>query len=987
MSFDYSKLGDPGYFNDGRAAAHSDHTAGKRISLDGLWKFHFCATVAGRPLGFEEPGFDVELWDDIRVPRHIQLAGYDTPQYCNVEYPWDGLEQIEPGQVPEHNPVGSYVRFFTWDSAPGKVSLVFEGAESALAVWLNGQYVGYSTDSFTPSEFDVTDFLLDGTNRLAVQVFKFSSGSWLEDQDMFRFSGLFRSVYLLAAPRAHLEDVGVSYELNDDFTEARVKVSCALSAGSVKAYLGGVEVAQGSAELEFCVLDPELWSAERPYLHELRLEVFDGGELCESTVIPIGFRRVAIEDGVLKLNGQRLVFKGVNRHEFGAEGRVMSYEQTEADIQLLKRLNVNAVRTCHYPNNSFLYDLCDRYGLYVVDEVNLETHGLWGEIEAGLRDVEHAIPGGDPAWRDAVFDRANSMYMRDRNHASVIMWSLGNESFGGTTLRDLHAWFKGVDPSRPVQYEGVWHDQRYLETSDFYSLMYYPVREVREFMETRRDKPWLMIEYAHSMGNSFGAVDEYMDLAYQEDLFQGGFIWDFADQALQLRDPQGETYFGYGGDFGDRPHDSDFSGDGICFADHTPKPACQEVKRVYQPIEVEVLRDSVHIENRSLFTPTSQYRCVVSVSSAGRSEFSVDLDTNVAPGERASYPLPDAVAGLLDDGEERVVDVSFRLRSAQEWAEAGWEVAFGQGVFGSQFPQIRPRTRSGAEPNTHPTQAPKLVTGTFNVGVSGPHFSVLFSKLQGGLVSYKWAGRELLKNVPKPCFWHAPTSNERGWDMPFADGQWQLASRYAKAEFAGVTQDECSTTVAFDYKFPAGGHCLVSYSVFADGYVEALLKLEPWQDAADPPEFALLLETDPTLQHLRWYGDGPEETYLDRRKGAKLAVYEAEVGQQLSRYLRPQEAGNHTGVRWASVTDESGLGLRFEAIDAPIEFSALPWTPWEIEAADHPNELPLTRHTVLRPAYKRRGVAGDDTWGAKTHEQYRVPAGPLVFRLGFNGVA
>ncbi len=1003
MTFDLSRLADPRVVAENRMPAHSDHRwfrdhaeaasgrSGYEQLLNGTWKFHYAPNPAEAVDGFEAADFDASGWDDIPVPAHIQLQGYDRPQYVNVQYPWDGWEQVEPGQIPTlFNPVASYVRDFELDRplATGEtVSVVFAGAESAIAVWCNGRYVGYGTGSFTPSEFDLTDALVAGANRLAVQVFKFSSGSWLEDQDMFRFSGLFRDVVLARRPAAHLEDLRVRVALADDHSSAEVRVEVELRGeGTVSGRLegaGDLEPA-GDGVLVVRVENPRLWSPESPTLYELVLEVRDAaGELTEVVPQQVGIRRFAIEDGILRLNGKRVVFHGVNRHEFGLEGRVMTREQTEEDMRALKRINVNAIRTSHYPNNSFFYELADRFGFLVIDEMNLETHGMWDRLRyLGVGDDE-AFPGDRPEWLPALLDRAESMVERDKNHASVVMWSCGNESYGGTGILAVADWFRARD-DRPVHYEGTDWDTRHPEMTDVLSRMYTPAAQLEAYLDENPGKPLILCEYAHAMGNSFGAVDEYVELAYRVPRFQGGFIWDFSDQAIAMTDPDGRPFLGYGGDNGDSPHDGDFCGNGIFFADHSPSPKTQEVAKVYEGLKVSVGREAFTVENRYLATSSSAFECVVTLSREGELLETATVETTVAPGERATHPLPVRVP---DAAGEYAVEVAFRLREATEWADAGHVVAWGQGVFGAWVPLAQ----LGVE-------APRVVHGIHNTGVHGSRFHVNFSRLHGGLTSYRFGegaegGRELLRGVVRPSFWHAPTSNERGWGAPAEDGAWLLASRYASTSPGSLDPvvtiaDDGSVTAVYRYPLPIrpATVCEVAYRVDGSGRVEVTQTMELVDGLPDLPEFGTLLTTADRLDTWRWYGEGPEESYVDRRRGARLGVYETDVRSALTPYLRPQEAGSRTGVRWAEVTDERGAGLRFDAAEG-MEFSALPWTPEQIEAAAHPNELPPSHRTVLRPALMRRGVAGDDSWGARTLPQYRLPTtGTLRFRFGFTGV-
>lgn len=998
MTFDHDRIADPTFFRENRMAAHSDHRwfagateAATGVSsfeacLNGLWKFHYARNPSQVVPGFEAIDYDTSGWDDIPVPAHIQLQGYGRPQYVNVQYPWDGHEDIRPGQVPKRtNPVGCYVTHFTLDRplADGeRLSISFKGAESAIALWCNGTYVGYGADTFTPSEFDLTGLVVAGENKLAAQVFTWTAGSWIEDQDFYRFSGLFRDVVLYRRPAVHVEDLRIVTELADDLGTAVVRLDTRLTGeGSVRASLDGVgALAESDGSLAITIDRPRLWSGEDPHLYALTVEVCDaGGAVVEVIPQRVGVRRFGVEDGVLKINGQRIVFNGVNRHEFGLQGRVMTREQTEADLRLMKAANINAVRTSHYPNNSFLYELCDEYGMYVIDEMNLESHGMWDALKEERITLEQMVPGDRPEWRDVLLDRAASMLQRDKNHACIVMWSCGNESFGGTNIRDVAAYFRAQD-IRPVHYEGIAWDPRYPETTDVHSQMYTPVAGVEEFLRTHREKPFVLCEYAHAMGNSFGAVDRYVDLAYRDPLFQGGFIWDFADQAIALKDRHGKDFLGYGGDCGERPTDYEFSANGILFADHTPTPMLQEVKFAYRPLDVVVTRDGFDVTNRYLFTRSSQLDCVVSVSREGVLLEEATAETDVAPGRTVSYRLPVSVPHAPG---EYVVEVSFRLRAATRWAEAGHEVAFGQAAVTVEGSAAR-----------RPVVAPELVDGVANIGVHGRHFSVLFSRLFGGLVSYRYGntpdgGREMLRAIPKPNFWHAPTDNENGWGMPARDGLWLLASRYAKPvkDSPEPIVGEDAVEVRYAYLLPSqpASECTLAYRVDGEGRIDVTLTLRQGDGLPDAPEFGLLFTAAADLAHLTWYGEGPDESYVDRRLGAKLGVYRGEVAEQLTPYVRPQEAGNHTGVRWATVTDAQGWGLRFEC-DGGMEFSALPWTPFEVENALHPVDLPPIQRTILRPALMRRGVAGDDSWGSQPHPEYRLPEGEeLVFRFSIQG--
>lgn len=1005
MTFDPAVLTDPTVVQIGRMQPHSDHAwfaskdevrngqSSYSQLLDGTWSFRYARNLSRAPEDFWRDGFDVAKWDSIRVPGHIQMQGFDRPQYANTQYPWDGLEQIEPPMIPtEYNPVACYVRDFELERPRGRderVTITFHGAESAMALWLNGTFVGYAEDSFTPSEFDITDLLRDGSNRLAVQVFRWCAGSWLEDQDFYRFSGLFRSVELRTYPTSHLRDLRIGVTVADDYRSAVVSVDTDLvGEGGIQLSLRNVgdleQVAEGRYQIG--IENPHLWSAEDPFLYPLDITVQGSdGEITEYISQEVGVRRFGIEDGILQINGQRLVIKGVNRHEFGLEGRVMTREQTEEDIRLIKRAGMNSVRTSHYPNNGFFYELCDRYGLYVMDEMNLESHGLWDLIRYAGLPVESAVPGDNPVWMPLLLDRAANMYQRDKNHPSIVMWSCGNESFGGRDIAEVADYFRQVD-SRPVHYEGIHWDPRYPQTSDVYSQMYTPAAKIEEFLAQNREKPFILCEYAHAMGNSFGGVDRYIDLAYRDELFQGGYIWDFADQAILLKDRYGQDYFGYGGDCGEYPHDGDFCGNGIFFADHTPTPRMQEVKYLYQGLISEIANGRVKISNRYNFTNAAAFDCVVSVSREGELVLQQTTEIDLEPGCDGEFALP---IWVPEEQGEYVVEVSFQLKEATPWADKGYEVAADQAVVRVGTPVAMQRPE------------PTVVHGFHNIGVHGPQFSAIFSRLTGGLQAYAYGEdgqrEQLLKAAPKPNFWHASTSNEKAWGGPFEDGQWLVASlfpRYEQSpESPSFEMRDGRAVITFRYLLPTSpeSECLVEYAVAGDGHVGVTMTLDAQKLEGDIPEFGMLFKTDANLNELTWYGEGPDESYSDRRKGAKLGVYSQEVAAQLSQYLVPQEAGNHTGVRWAEVKDSEGRGLRFDCEGDPdqtsMEFSALHWSPFEVENATHHFELPAVHNTFLRPALARRGVAGDDTWGSRPHSEYLIPAGrKLVFRFGFQGV-
>ena len=1008
--FDVNRLKDPGYFRENRLDPHSDHECrpSYRLSLNGLWKFAHAKDPAQVVPGFEQPGFDCHGWDDIHVPAHIQLEGWGHPQYANTEYPWDGLEDLRPGQLPEHfNPVACYVKHFRLpEEMKGKrVFISFQGAESCVAVWLNGTYIGFSSDSFTPHEFELTDALTDGENKLACRVYRWCAGSWLEDQDFLRFSGLYREVYLYAVPAAHLWDLNVTAEPDDSFTKGilqwKVKVSAPedtvlrlrLKDGG-KVLAEAEETVSGEAEASgtLTVEGPRLWSAEDPYLYSLEvvLAAPDGTE--ETSLQRVGFRKIVIRDSVIRVNGVRVVFKGVNRHDFcGETGRAVTEEKIRRDLLLMKRNNINAIRTSHYPNSGILYRLCDELGLYVIDENNMESHGMWDMLWQGYIAKEEMFPGCRKEWEPLLLDRIRSVVGRDRNHPSVVIWSCGNESLTGTVILAMSREFKRLDPTRPVHYEGdhqvdaLYPDLRLREITDIETEMYTPADQVRKYLKEHREKPFILCEYTHSMGNSNGAMHKYTELAYEEELYQGGFIWDFIDQALVMRDRFGRETLTYGGDWDDRPTDGIFCGNGIVFADGRETPKLQEVKYNYQDIVVCPDAEKMKVVNRHMFTSTSACRCVAVLEKDGKEIARREVATDVPPLSSAEIPLP---FGPQVEPGEYAVTVSFRLKEDTPWAPAGYEVAFGQGVWSVEAKKACPCLNGDLF----------CMSSPWNISVRGEHFSVQASRLTGALTSYCWGGTELLKTPLVPNFWRAPVNNDYGSKMPQRYAQWKIASLYAttafdpetmkkNAEARPVREEDGSVVFSLTYDLPTtpAASCVVTYRVCPCGKVTVRLDYDPVKELGDMPEFGMIAKLDADCDRVRFYGLGPAENYIDRREGARLGIWDYRAADNLTPYLLPQECGNRTGVRWAEITNARGQGLKLWLNGG--EFSALPWTPHEIENAAHGYELPPVSYTVLKMSLRQMGVGGDDSWGARTHPEYLIDVSkPLSFEFSFRGI-
>ena len=1032
MSFDYSRLKDPGFYRENRLDAHSDHiayaTAGEaelgqsslRFSLNGVWKFFYARNEGQVIPDFESAAYDCRPWEDIAVPAHVQLEGHGVPQYANVQYPWSGREELLPGQIPEYfNPVACYVKYFTLpESMRGKrVFASFQGAESCVAVWLNGKYIGFAGDSFTPSEFELTDALAEGENKLACRVYRWCSGSWLEDQDFLRFSGIFRDVYLFAAGAAHVWDLQTVATPNDAYTSglwqtrlllsapAGSRVSACLTddwklAQTVEAIVEpdtasfrdpAGKVTASKITLSGEVADAILWSAEDPYLYTLTLTVTAPDGAREIIRERVGFRKIEIKDSVILVNGVRVVFKGTDRHDFCAEtGRAVTEEKIRRDLTIMKKCNINAIRTSHYPNHSALYRLCDELGLYVIDENNMESHGMWDMFWKGKIGPDELFPGDRMEWQGMLLDRVRSMVGRDRNHPCVIMWSCGNESLSGQVILSMSNEFRALDPTRLVHYEGDSHmtpETRLRDCTDVESTMYVPADDIRAYLKDHREKPYILCEYTHSMGNSNGGMHLYTELAYEEPLYQGGFIWDFIDQCLVARARNGKETLLYGGDWDDRPHDGIFSGDGIIFGDGKETPKLQEIKYNYQNVKVDITETNVWIHNRHMFTDLDAFDCVWTLSRDGREIRREHRPVSVAPLTSFACALPkETLPG------EYALTVSFLLKEDTPWAPAGYEIGFGQGVWTVAETEENRVTVNKAQ------GAPLTVADSvWSVGVRGDGFETMFDR-NGAMISYVFGGKEYLKTPIAPNFWRAPTNNDNGNRMPQRYAQWKIASMYPSPWLTKATREkndkmvptrheDGSVTLDFALDLPTVPATAVDlqYRVWPDARVDVTMTYDPVAELGDMPEFGFTFKMDADCNRVRFYGLGPDENYVDRREGARLGIWNYRADENVTRYLLPQECGNRTGVRWADVTDFRGKGLR--VIPHGGEFSALPYTPHELENAAHDFELPPVNYTVIRASLQQMGVAGNDSWGARTLPQYLIPTDkPLTFTMTIQGI-
>lgn len=962
-------LANPEIFEVNREKSHSDHSyttkdGNLRQSLNGTWKFAYTEHPVDRPADFYKNDFDVTSFDEIKVPGHIQLQGYDKPQYVNTQYPWEGQESLVPPQIPQkRNPVGSYVKFFdVEESLLGKETFIsFQGVETAFYVWLNGEFVGYSEDSFTPSEFNITPYLKEKNNKLAVEVYRYSTASWLEDQDFWRFSGIFREVYLYAVPEVHVRDMKViadyDYENGSGVLTTELDI-VGKNDYAVKLTLtdkNGNKVYESDAtNVTASIPNVKPWSAENPYLYTLIAEISSNGEIVETAETKVGFRTFELKSGIMCLNGKRIVFKGINRHEWNANGgRVVTAEDMLWDIRFMKQNNINAVRTCHYPNNSLWYHLCDEYGIYLIDETNLETHGTWQKMGACEPSIN--VPASLPEWKEACLDRARSMYERDKNHASVLIWSCGNESYCGDDIAAMAAYFHEVDSTRLVHYEGVVWNRKYDHITDMESRMYAKPCDVIEYLEQNTGKPYISCEYMHAMGNSLGGMKLYTDLEDKFDAYQGGFIWDYIDQALY----KGGVLV-YGGDFDDRQSDYGFCTNGIVYADRTYSPKVSEAKQLYSNIRMCIANGVLTVENRNLFIDTSGYLFKVTLAKEGEILGTEEHRLNVAAGETGSVKIGLAIP---DNGGEYVMTASAVLAEDTLWAEKGHEISFAQEIV--KTPESKAETTAAKA---------EIVYGDFSVGVHGENFSLLFDKREGGVSSLIYDGKEYITRAPKISFFRAHTDNDAGAGYPYENAQWQIAGKYAKqigfdteehADRLDVTYTFVAPTVpAFEYK--------VTYTAYFDGRLGVKAEYPGVKGLSDMPVFAIDFKMKKQYDNFTFYGLGPDENYIDRNNGARLGVYTSNAQDNFTKYLNPQECGNRTGVRYVNVYNENGTGLSFTANKQHFEMSVLPYSAYELDNAMHREELPEPTYTWVRIAAKQMGVGGDDSWGAPVHQEFKI---------------
>lgn len=959
-------------------------------SLNGKWRFKLFQNYVYRPVDFAQPTYDTHNWDTVQVPCSWEMQGYGRPQYCNVRYAWEGHEDICPPNAPsKYNPVGCYVKRFKISEASIKENkrfvVAFEGVESAFYLYVNGNRIGYSESSFQRAEFDVTKYLLPGSNVLAVEVYHFCTGSWLECQDMWRLGGIFRDVYLYSTEREYIRDftaiatpdvqckdgnLDLSIKTNGAYEGLSVEMTLLDEEGHIVGLDNQCADENHHVALRAYVADAKLWSAEHPHLYTLVLCLKNNGAPLEYIGAKIGFRKVEIREGVLLVNNQRVVLKGVNRHEFTCDkGHYVSPEVMEEDIRLMKQNNINAVRTSHYPGDPKWLELCDRYGLYLIDENNMETHGTNGSKIVGSPQ----LPDSRREWKSACMDRVKALYERDKNHTCVIGWSLGNESLGGENLKEMYRFLKQADSNRFVHYECHGAPDEW-ELSDVYSRMYAKPEELEAYARhPRADKPMLLCEYSHAMGNSCGSTKEYTDLWYRHDKLQGGFIWDWADQSVCTTGPDEVEYFAYGGDFGDAPNDGNFCGNGLLFGDRTASPKLPEVKALYQSVEfepIDVECGVFRVTNRFLFTNLREFNFNWRQRNSRMVLREESIVIDVAPGETKVIDLE--LNKVIHT--EWYLDVAFTLAEDTLWAPAGHPVADTQFVM-NEFELDLPTLTS---------DLPLLVTDTYGtLRIMSDDFSVAFSRREGKLMSLRCNAEELLAGKAGMNFWRACTDNDRGSHVPVRLGTWREAGRDAsyRLEDYQVVDNGKKVIVTVSGKVHTQPDCTVGiiYSVTAKG-IEFDVTFLPEAGLPEIPEISMLFHFGEGFDSVQYLGKGPEENYIDRDNGVKLGLFQSEIDSLYVPYLKPQEHGERTGVRYAVL---KGKKKAVTFIGHPqFELNVSRYMPWELEAAAHANDLPKEDKTVVRIVARQQGVGGYDSWGAQPNPIYQNKT-DRIYRLKF----
>jgi len=1036
-----------GYDDEAAALADRREACPYVRSLNGPWRFRLAPTPAAAGEAFAAEGFDAAGWDEIAVPGNWTMQGYDKPIYTNVKLPF----VAEAPKAPEENPTGCYRREFTiprtWRGR--RIVLCFEGVESAFIVWVNGRKVGFSKGSRLPAEFDVTGRVRPGRNRLAVKVIRYCDGSYIEGQDHWKMAGIYRDVYLLARAAVHVRDLFVRTDLDADYRGATLALRARVAAGGgedASAYTvqmrlfdakgkpvfaspvaGGVLTGTGQvtrADLTQRVGNPRKWSAEAPYLYTLVVSLIGpAGKTVECTSCKVGFRKVELAHKRLLINGKAVLLKGVNRHEHDeSTGKTLSTESMIADIKLMKRHNINAVRTSHYPNDSRWYDLCDQYGLYLIDEANVECHAYYQKL------------AHEPEWAGAFLDRGMRMVERDKNHPSVILWSLGNESGHGPAHDAMAGWIRGYDPTRPIHYEGASRvaDERSKLATDIICPMYPPVeRLVAMAADPDETRPVIMCEYAHAMGNSCGNLKEYWDAIESTEGLQGGFIWDWVDQGIKQVDEHGREYYAYGGDFGDTINDLNFCCNGLIGPDRTPHPALLEYKKLLQPIGMRLVdpkAGQVEIVNKQDFTDLSAYRGVWSLSVDGRVVQKGTIRraelAKLAAGDNRVLTLP-ITKPVLGPGAECFLTVGFSLAKDTAWAAKGHRVAWEQFKMPYRA-SARRAVRTAAMPAVTLQQDDRYVVVSAEGSTTEEGCQLVFDKARGAIKSLTCNGTDLITDAPALHLWRAPTDNDGiklRVDPHKMLGEWLEAGydrlrgkvdsvrmgrlspkavrirvrttyspgrRQAPPAPAGVDPSARSNPFARRGRRrrwrPTRVVHTCTYTVYGSGDVVIDNVVTCPKRLPPLPRVGLMLAMPAGFENFTYLGRGPHENYRDRNAGATVGLYTSTVDEQYVPYVMPQAHGNKTDVRWAAVTNADGVGLL--AVGGELmEVSVSHFTDADLYRAVHTCELVPRAETIVNLDCAQSGLGGNSC-GPRTRAEYLIQPGrfEFTFRLRpFNG--
>jgi len=960
-------------------------------SLNGTWKFVYVDKYANRIKDFYQTGIDDSKWNDLSVPSNWELKGFGIPIYTNIIYPFPK----NPPFIGDNNPVGTYRKQFTvpadWDGR--EVILQFGSITGCAFVYVNGQKVGMTKASKSPAEFDVTKYLKKGNNLLAVQVFRWHDGSYLEDQDFWRLSGIERDVCLYALPKLSVWDFFFKNDLDAQYKNAVFSADVDVrkfTGNATKTGLITIDIVDKSGKTVFnqqkrlspssdsmqtirfsgSVKNPLKWSAETPDLYDCIISFESGGQTIY-TGAKIGFRKIEIKNGQLLINGVSTYVHGVDRHEHDpVNGHVPNKELMLKDIQMMKLFNVNADRTSHYPNDPYWYKLCDKYGLYLVDEANIETHGMGASLQGWFDSTKH--PAYLPEWEPAYFDRIKRLEGRDKNHPSVIIWSMGNETGNGKVFHDAYLWLKQTDKSRPVQFEQAGEDWN----TDIVCPMYPGINSMKRYAnDPVKTRPYIMCEYAHAMGNSTGNFQEYYDIIRNNPKMQGGFIWDWIDQGLKTTTPDGRVYYAYGGDLGGYllQNDENFCANGLIAADRTIHPGLNEVKKVYAKIlfkPKDASKGVITVQNIYDFTNLDQFNFTWELMRNEEKVKDGTFEVSLAPKQQKDVTLQ-IPSFKAQEGSEYFLNIYATTKKATDLVPAGHEVAREQFKTAGDYFARSASMHSKLETKK---EGDRL---TFTSGNVRGEFDLKQGRLTKYSLNNQWSG---INNFPEPYFWRAPTDNDFGNHMPADLGVWRTAhvNRKVKSVTAGEqTNDGLSVKVEYELT-NINVPYTVAYFIQNDGSIRVTASMDmTGRDLPELPRFGMRMQLPSQYDSLTYYGRGPWENYSDRNTASFVGLYTDNVANQFTwNYIRPQEAGYKTDVRWLSLINNKGSGLLIEGLQ-PICFSATNVATEELDPGltkkqQHPTDIVPRRNVFLDIDLKQRGVGGDNSWGALPHQQYRL---------------